>query len=138
MAQIFVYGTLRKNMYNYDLYLRDKSRYIGQAYVKGELYTIQGVSYPALVPGESFILGEIYEISDDVELAIDDLEGYVAGNSQNEYNKVLCDIYNENKKEVWMQLPTYMFNTEKDEHKDVLETHIIENDYVSFMRKQSL
>lgn len=138
MAQIFVYGTLRKNMYNYDLYLRDKSRYIGPAYVKGELYTIQGVSYPALVPGESFILGEIYEISDDVELAIDDLEGYVAGNSQNEYNKVLCDIYNENKKEVWMQLPTYMFNTEKEEHKDVLETHIIENDYVSFMRKQSL
>ena len=137
MSKIFVYGSLRKGMYNYEIYLRDKSKYIGEGYVKGELYTIRGVTYPALIPGDSFILGEIYEVSEDVEQAIDCLEGYVAESPQNEYNKVICNIYDENKKEIYMQLPVYMFNTEKEEHKGILETQIIENDYVEFMRKQS-
>ena len=35
MARIFVYGTLRKGMYNYDRYLKDKQSFREYGYIKG-------------------------------------------------------------------------------------------------------
>ena len=49
-------------LYNYELYLKGKSQFIGYGYVMGELYTLKERSYPALLPGNSSILGEIYEV----------------------------------------------------------------------------
>lgn len=136
MARIFVYGSLRKGMYNYDVYLKDKSIYIGDGYVKGELYTIHGESYPALVFGESLIAGEIYEVSDEVEATIDALENYRPNDPENEYHKRYCTIYDKDKQLTGTQLATYVFNTEKASHKDVLKERIVEHDYVAYMRKQ--
>ena len=45
--RIFVYGTLRLGMYNYDLYLRDEDSFRSYAYIKGSLMTIIGKIYPA-------------------------------------------------------------------------------------------
>lgn len=137
MAKIFVYGSLRKGMYNYDTYLKDKCTYVEDGYVKGELYSIRGVSYPALIFGESFIKGEIYEVSKEVETALDVLEGYLPNDPKNEYDKILCDIYDEHKNITGKRISTYMFNMKKTEHKGILEDHILENDYVVYMSKRS-
>lgn len=135
MSRIFVYGSLRQGMYNYDIYLKDKSSFQGYAYVLGSLYTIKGVQYPALLAGDDFILGEIYEIEESVETAIDQLEQYREGDLDNEYNKVSLQIYNE-RYEAMDQLPVYLFNMEKEAHKELLGERIQENDYVAFMQKQ--
>ena len=45
--RIFVYGTLRLGMYNYDLYLRDEDSFRSYAYIKGSLMTILTKVYPA-------------------------------------------------------------------------------------------
>ena len=42
MVRVFVYGTLRKGMYNHDIYLRERSVYCGDGYIKGSLMTIAG------------------------------------------------------------------------------------------------
>ena len=46
--KIFVYGTLRKGMYNYDLYLKDEDSFRQYGYIKGSLMTIRGKAYPAI------------------------------------------------------------------------------------------
>ena len=35
--KIFVYGTLRKGMYNYDLYLKDEDSFRQYGYIKGKM-----------------------------------------------------------------------------------------------------
>ena len=62
--KLFVYGSLRMGLYNYELYLKGKSRFLGYGYVIGELYSLKERSYPALLPGNSRILGEIYEVDE--------------------------------------------------------------------------
>lgn len=65
MERIFVYGSLREGMYNYDLYLKSENTFRRYAYVKGTLFTIQSKPYPALLlEGDDMIIGEIHEVSD--------------------------------------------------------------------------
>ena len=49
MKQIFVYGSLRKGMYNYERYVKGKSHFVGNGYVKGCLYALKDAAYPALL-----------------------------------------------------------------------------------------
>ena len=49
--KLFVYGSLRMGLYNYELYLKGKSHFLGYGYVIGELYSLKERSYPALLPG---------------------------------------------------------------------------------------
>jgi len=133
--KIFVYGTLRQGMYNYERYLKNENSFKQYAYVKGTLYTIQGVVYPALLlEGNAKILGEIHEISEEKLNDIDQLEGYISqGNVDNDYDKILCDIYNE-QDEIIEQLPVYVFNMRKPENQITLGRKIICNDYVKFIQ----
>ena len=78
MKRIFVYGTLRTDMYNYEKYLKDKIIQSELAYVKGSLHEIKGVIYPALIEGDDMIAGEIMEVDDDqIFDELDELEGYL-------------------------------------------------------------
>lgn len=131
MVRIFVYGSLRKGHYNYDAYLKDKSTFISYGYVKGDLYTIEGVIYPALVEGEGTVIGEIYEVSEEVLKAIDELENYVENDSTNEYNRVLYDIMDEHGN-VFETLPVYMFNMHREGKQGVLERRIESGDYTKY------
>lgn len=131
--KIFVYGTLRKGMYNYDMYLKDEDSFRGFGYVEGSLFTIIGSDYPAfLQEGHDMILGEIHEIDEKTAVLIDDLEGYRGEDDKNnEYNKVICDIYNENQ-EVIDQIPVYVFNMEKHSNVRLLGEFIKCCDYVRY------
>ncbi len=75
--KIFVYGTLRKGMYNHVLYLKNKNSFIGTSFVKGKLMILKNKSYPALLlEGNDLILGEIYEVDNSIVNQLDELESY--------------------------------------------------------------
>lgn len=137
MATIFVYGSLREGMYNYDRYLKDRVKSKKDAYVKGALYEIKGVTYPALVEGERMILGEIMDISDEGILSeLDELEGFIEeGHVNNEYDKIMMDIYNESC-EVINRLPVYMFNMRNPKHDCLLDDLIETDDYVAHCKQK--
>ena len=135
MARIFVYGSLRKGMYNHEIYLKNKSTYIEDAYVKGTLYSLKGKKYPALIAGNDTIIGEIFEVDAEAMGPLNALENYVEGCVDNEYNKVNLQIYNE-KGEATERLDVYVYNDANPEKKACLE-HIIEgNDFCQYYRER--
>ena len=138
MAQkIFVYGTLRKGMYNYDIYLRDENSFRGYAYIKGSLLSVNDRNYPAyLMEGHDMILGEIHEISDETAKKIDKLEGYFGeGDLRNDYNKIICDIYND-ESQVIDHLPVYVWNQNKSKRYENLGDDIPSHDFVQFIQQR--
>ena len=138
MAQkIFVYGTLRKGMYNYDIYLRDQDSFRGYAYIKGSLLSVNDKNYPAyIMEGQDMILGEIHEMSDEIAEKIDKLEGYLGeGNLRNDYNKIICDIY-DGDHQVIDHLPVYVWNQNKVRRHAILGDDIPSHDFVQFVQQR--
>lgn len=135
MEKIFVYGTLRKDMYNYELYLKQENSFRQYAYVKGSLYTIQNKKYPAFViEGDAMILGEIHEVSLETLKKVDEMEEYFGeGCIDNEYNKTLCDIYDQDGN-VMMQLPVYVYNTDNPLKAKQIGEQITCHDFVQYMK----
>lgn len=136
MIRVFVYGTLRKGMYNHDTYFKKHALHHRQAYVKGELYAIKDKVYPALIPGDRMIVGEIIDLDDSISIQeVDDMEGYLQeGDINNEYDKVLCDIYDMDMTTVIDRLPVYMYNLKNPRLKDSLDGLIACNDYVAYQK----
>jgi gamma-glutamylcyclotransferase (GGCT)/AIG2-like uncharacterized protein YtfP len=70
---LFVYGTLCRGLSRNDALAR--SKYLGPALTQGVLTDLG--QYPALVPGEGSVLGEVYEIAaEDILASLDKIEGY--------------------------------------------------------------
>lgn len=74
MIKVFVYGTLMKNGYNHQYYLKGQ-KYMGQAILSGyALYNLG--SYPGIIADETEqVLGELYEIDLKILRRLDILEG---------------------------------------------------------------
>lgn len=130
--KLFVYGTLRKGRYNYDIYLKDNSKFLQEAYVKGTLYSLKGKVYPAIVEGDDMILGELFDVDQETFDRMDAMEGYVPGRFENEYDKVDTDILDE-KGNVIDHLPVYWYNIKLDSQKALLDEIISSGDYVAYM-----
>lgn len=132
--KIFVYGTLRLGMYNYDQYLKDKNSFRQFAYVKGKLMTLKGKNYPALLlEGSDMVRGEIHEVDSKFIGVLDELESYFGeNNADNEYNKVLCDIYDDNNK-VIDRIPVYVYNTGNNENVQLLDKVIECGDFFKYV-----
>ena len=137
MAKIFVYGTLRKDMYNYHLYLKGHSQFVDYGYIKGSLYSIQNKVYPAYLPsGQTLILGEIYEVDETTLARVDEMEGYHGTNSiHNEYNKELCDIFDGDGQKI-DTLFVYVYNIQNPQLVNTLEERIVSGDYVEYINKK--
>lgn len=92
MKLIFVYGSLLSNMGNWRNYLNnDSSRLLGKTNIQGGYKMISFVGFPGVINDNKYdnvIVGEVYEVSDDVALTIDRLEGFVDDINRNFYNKV--------------------------------------------------
>lgn len=131
--KIFVYGTLRKGMYNYDRYLKDKNSFRKYGYVKGKLMTLKGRKYPALLlEGNALVLGEIHEVASEFIDVLDELESYYGENNpHNEYNKVVCDIYDINGK-IIDKIPVYIYNTNNVENVQLLDGVIESGNYLEY------
>lgn len=79
MTTIFVYGTLMRGECRHVHLARDGSAYLGKgrtacAYV---LYQEDGANYPCMVLEERgvAVLGELWEVSDETLLLLDEVEG---------------------------------------------------------------
>lgn len=133
--KIFVYGTLRKGMYNYDLYLKGKNSFRRFGYVKGKLMTLKEKKYPALLlEGDTLILGEVHEVDSKFIDVLDELESYFGENNpSNEYNKVICDIYDINGK-IIDRIPVYVYNADNMENVQLLDNVIECGDYLEYMQ----
>lgn len=131
--KLFVYGSLRRGLYNYELYLKGKSIFLGYGYVMGELYSLKERAYPALLPGNSRIIGEIYEVDEAVARAVDVLEEYVPGDPNNEYQKVLTEILDEHGGYL-DTLPVYWYHVEKPGNRKLLKDIIREHDFTAYCR----
>lgn len=133
--KIFVYGTLRKGMYNYDLYLKGKNSFRQFGYVKGKLMTLKEKKYPALLlEGDTLVLGEIHEVDSRFIDVLDELESYFGENNlNNEYNKLICDIYNIDGK-IIDRIPVYVYNTNNVENVKLLDKVIECGDFLEYRK----
>lgn len=136
MVKIFVYGSLCTGMYNYERYLQGKVQHTQRAYVKGDLFQLQGVRYPALLEGDAYVAGELMEINDDgIVSTLDGLEEYIGENHpDNLYDKRICTIYNE-EKEALAEVPVYFYNIRKQSQLETLGPRIEKQDFVAFYHR---
>ena len=84
---VFVYGTLRRGGHNDINRLLPAPRLVGMGEVKGRLYHID--RYPGLTLGGDeavTVVGEVYEISAELEAQLDRIEQIVPGD-ESEYVK---------------------------------------------------
>ncbi len=71
-TKIFVYGTLLKGMER--AVVLKESLYLGPAMAQANLYDMG--AYPGIKQGSGIIVGELYNISEDVLNTLDQIEGY--------------------------------------------------------------
>lgn len=81
---VMVYGTLMKDLQNHNL--MTNARFVGNAKMQGQLYHLP-YGYPALVSGNGWIRGEIYEIDKQILEQLDILEEYEPEGDSNLYNR---------------------------------------------------
>ncbi|CEI73572.1 gamma-glutamylcyclotransferase family protein [Romboutsia hominis] len=95
IKKVFIYGSLRSDMFNYDIYLDGKVTKNDKATIKGDLSHIENKGYPAVTPGNGEVIGELMEFKDfDSTLKeLDELEAYEVGKeNENEYNREIVDV----------------------------------------------
>ncbi|MDO5084964.1 MAG: gamma-glutamylcyclotransferase family protein [Erysipelotrichaceae bacterium] len=94
---LFVYGTLRKGASAYDYYLKDYVVHRFKGYVKGCLYQVKGASYPALLKGDRYIVGDVFEVNEDFDFYnLDQYEGYYGKDDpDNLYDRKEVELYNQ-------------------------------------------
>ncbi|WP_100611293.1 gamma-glutamylcyclotransferase family protein [Confluentibacter lentus] len=117
MDYLFVYGTLMKTVSNgMSRFLHSNSEFIGNAYIHGKLYDLEG--YPGAVvsddPSER-VYGNIFKIKDTqvVFKVLDDYEGIGDGNPIDyEYLRTQVVAYLEDGAEVATWFYAYNFPTE--------------------------
>lgn len=91
---VFVYGTLRKHERNYPL-ISSAELISEQCWTKGKLYDTER-DYPALVQSdEGRTYGELYRVSAQLLMALNELEGYVGEGQKNDYERVTQKVYSD-------------------------------------------
>lgn len=97
IGTIFVYGSLMKDFFNYNKYLKGKVIEIKYGYVIGSLYHLSNKGYPGFMKsGHGKIYGEIMTIRDydEVLVLMDKLEGYVPmKHVDNMYNRISTQVF---------------------------------------------
>lgn len=93
--RFFVYGSLMDGLFNYEKYFKGKVLSKTYARTKGELYHLSKCGYPAMIDGDDFVYGELFEIGDYDETLkrVDAMEHFFGeGNPDNEYNRELIEV----------------------------------------------
>ena len=130
LDKIFVYGSLRSDMFNYDRLLKGKTSKIEKGYMKGHLSHIENKGYPAGIDGEDKITGEIMELIDFEKslIELDKLENYTIDNEiECEYIRKIKTIEKEDGSTV--QAYVYMYNPESSMNKEDKLTYINHGDW---------
>ena len=94
VKKVFVYGSLRSDMFNYNIYLNGKVKSTKKGYINGQLFHLDNKGYPAVVKGNKTIIGELMELNDfGLTLKeLDAMENYELDGLNNEYNRREVDV----------------------------------------------
>ena len=114
--KIFVYGSLMEGFWNYDRSLNGHILSNETAFVKGKLYHLAHKGFPALLPGDEWIQGELMLVEDYEELfpILSEIEGFIAPNHpDNEYNLTNIKVY-DTQKNYLETVPFYDYLVEND------------------------
>lgn len=134
-TNIFVYGSLRQGFFNYDIYLKGKVLSSRPAILRGmNLYHMPYKGYPAIVPGDDILIGEVLEVDDynNTISAIDDMEGFLSENNpKNEYHKQLHEVEFENGEKEYCYL--YFYNKDIDDKFNKEAIYIPDGDWAKYM-----
>lgn len=84
---VFVYGSLRKNLWGYDQYLQGLDPVLSSRISGFNMYTIIGQNYPFCIVGDGEVTGEVYEINQRILAMLDSFE-----DCPREYIRVLIKI----------------------------------------------
>eukprot|EP01060_Flectonema_neradi_P034559 TRINITY_DN609_c1_g1_i1.p1 TRINITY_DN609_c1_g1~~TRINITY_DN609_c1_g1_i1.p1 ORF type:complete len:172 (+),score=23.52 TRINITY_DN609_c1_g1_i1:53-517(+) len=80
LTPIFVYGTLKRGMHNYERFLKDKATFKCEAETVGKFpLVVDAIGIPYLIGKEGTghrVKGEIFEVNDDLLVDLDKLEGH--------------------------------------------------------------
>ena len=126
---LFVYGSLRPNFFNFEKYLEGKTLDIKPAVLKNmDLYHMPYKGYPAITKGTGVVVGEIITVKDydSTVKAIDIMEGFLGEKNSNKKEKCYTYFYNAdidknfNEKAVFISdgdWKNYMLNINKDSAK---------------------
>jgi gamma-glutamylaminecyclotransferase len=115
--RVFVYGTLRHEQYFHDKYLGDgKSIYRGIARTTKDfqLY-VDGQPHMVREPGDTGVIGELYDVSNEVLKTLDDLEAHPVV-----YYRDIIEVLDEtgNKILAWAYLRPIHFKGKSTSHKE--------------------
>ncbi|WP_251711774.1 gamma-glutamylcyclotransferase family protein [Lactococcus ileimucosae] len=106
LNKVFVYGSLRTDMFNYDKYLKGEVLESYPGKIKGSLFHIENKGYPAIIEGNSEILGEIFILRDFPKniAVLDEMENFFPDNrDESEYLRCtsLAQLSDGQKEEVY-------------------------------------
>ena len=133
---LFVYGSLRPNFFNFEKYLEGKTIDIKPAILKDmDLYHMPYKGYPAITKGTGIVVGEIISVKDYSETvqAIDVMEGFLGENNpNNEYHKILLEVEHltSGEKEYCY---TYFYNCDIDKDFEEKRVFIEDGDWKKYM-----
>lgn len=123
---LFAYGSLMNNLFNYDRYLHHAT--IGEpvkARVRGSLFHLKEKGYPALLPGEGWVYGEVFILkdSDDVLTRLDKLESYNQDHQPNEYKRevLIVELWNQETQAYDQEAPAYVYRYAVENDSNFLE-----------------
>ncbi len=130
---LFVYGSLLSGFYNSRDYLTDKVAKRETAYFRGTLYHLPE-GYPALLPGNDKIIGELVYLKNFADIAsIDELEEYFGENHpDNIYCRQLVQI--EKTDGTNESAYVYLYNQSIDESSGAI--YLPGGDWRSFMQEK--
>lgn len=132
--KVFVYGSLRSDMFNYDVYLDGKVEETKKATIKGDLFHIDNKGYPAVIPGEGEVVGELmtFKNFESTLKDLDELEAYVEGDeTENEYNRKVVDVILEDGSVE--RAYYYEYNSSAEYNKDDKLVEVENGDWKSYM-----
>ncbi len=113
---VFVYGTLKPGEANYTAYCAEKVIKAIKAYAWGEIYHLRALGYPAMTQGNNKIQGYLLIFEDRTVLSqMDILETYNSQGrfTENEYYRVLIEVYNPKNHQSLGRAWVYLMDIEK-------------------------
>ena len=134
VEKIFTYGSLRSDMFNYKTYLDGKVKETKKATIKGDLFHLDNKGYPAVVPGDGEVVGELMTFKDFESTLkdLDELEAYEEGKeNENEYNRKIVNVTLEDG--TTEKAYYYEYNPPADYNKDDKLVAVKNGDWKSYM-----
>ena len=108
--KLFVYGSLLSGFFNYDKALEGNVLTCIRAKVQGVLFHQVRKGYPALIEGTDWVYGELLELTNFSRILpeIDVLENYYGMDFDNEYKRLLTQVFVE-KENRWIKQKAFIY-----------------------------